>query len=145
MKTSEHLQIGNLYSRVELAQLFGITDATIRTGVFRPGGHDSIWLFVTEQKTEESPYRDLLEGNNLSWSGQLAGRTDRAITDHKVNGLELLVFYRQSKSQYENSAFRYEGPFEYVNHSGSNPTQFMLRRMQTASSQQGTSVPIGKS
>ena len=48
MLTSEHLVVGNIYSRNELKAKFEIKDSTINTGIFRPKCHDSIWLFMTE-------------------------------------------------------------------------------------------------
>ena len=54
MKTSEKLEIGQIYTRNQLRFLFNIEDATINTGVFRPKGHDSVWLFVTLHKTLDS-------------------------------------------------------------------------------------------
>ena len=51
MRTSEKLVTGKTYSRAELSDVFAIKDATIRNGIFRPKGHESIWLFITEEKT----------------------------------------------------------------------------------------------
>ena len=98
MRTSEHLQVGRVYSRQDLRDKFGIRDATLNNGVFRPKGHDSVWLFITETKTpDRTQYRDALNGDELEWDGQNSGRTDRLVIDHKVLGLELLVFYRRQK------------------------------------------------
>ena len=49
--TSEHLRMNDVYTREDLRRKFGITDATIKNGIFRPKGHASVWLFVTEEKT----------------------------------------------------------------------------------------------
>jgi hypothetical protein len=130
MKTSTALRLGNVYSRVELADRFGITDATLNTGIFQPTGHESVWLFVTEKKTpDRTQYRDHLDGNNLSWDGQTSGRKDALIINHETEGLELLLFYRESKTEFDNYGFRYEGPFRYVSHEGSKPAHFLLRRV----------------
>lgn len=130
MKTSVFLTPGQVYSRGELREKFGIGDATINTGVFRPKGHDSVWLFVTRLKTPDQPqYQDLLDGDALYWDGQSNGRTDGKIINHTNSGLELIVFYREHKYQYKGSAFRYEGIFRYVSHTGSNPTHFVLKRV----------------
>jgi hypothetical protein len=129
MKTSTFLTVGNVYSRVELADRFEITDATLNTGIFRPLGHESVWLFVTEKKTpDRTQYRDHLDGNDLSWDGQTSGRKDALIINHEAEGLELLLFYRGSKTEYDNYGFRYEGPFRYISHKGSKPAHFLLRR-----------------
>ena len=82
MLTSDELQVGSIYTRADLRQQFGITDQTINNGVFKPQGHDSVWLFITEQKSSDmTPYRDQLVGNTLQWQGQLRGRTDSLIID----------------------------------------------------------------
>jgi hypothetical protein len=130
MKTSSVLTVGKVYSRIELVDRFGIKDATLRTGIFRPPGHESVWLFVTEKKTpDRTQYRDHLDGDDLSWDGQTSGRKDALIVGHEVEGLELLVFYRESKNEFGNYGFRYEGPFRYVSHEGSKPAHFLLRRV----------------
>ncbi len=130
MKTSDMLDVGEIYTRNELQGKFSIKDATIRNGVFRPKGHDSVWLFVTMTKTpDQTQYNDLLDKDILHWDGQMMGRTDHWIIGHKQQGQELLLFYRKSKSEYPGAGFRYEGPFEYVKHEGKHPTRFTLRRV----------------
>lgn len=129
MKTSESLTLGEIYTRNRLKEMFGIKDATINTGTFRPKGHDSVWLFVTEKKTSDrTQYYDRLDNDVLHWDGQTMGRTDHWIIGHKNQSLELLLFYRKSKTEHPGAGFRYEGPFEYVSHRGSHPTRFTLRR-----------------
>lgn len=131
VKTSTRLSLGKVYSRKDLQAIFDIKDATIRTGVFHPKGHNSIWLFVTEQKTPESTqYKDLLKGDILYWDGQKAGRTDTKVINHERDGVELILFYRKEKREHPNSAFRYEGPFVYFSHTGGNPSHFILRRQK---------------
>ena len=128
MITSERLTPGEVYTRAQLKELFQITDATINTGVFRPKGTSSVWLFVTEKKTSDrTPYRDHLEGETLHWQGQTSGRTDAWIIDHRASELELLVFFRKQKYEHSGAGFRYLGPFAYVSHSGANPISFVLR------------------
>jgi hypothetical protein len=123
---SEKLKIGERYSRDSLAKQFLITDATLRNGVFRPKAYSSVWLFVTRNKpANRSQYVDHLTGDELRWQGQSAGRSDQMIIEHKARGLELLVFYRIDADE----PFRYEGIFEYVEHSGAHPTNFRLRRV----------------
>ena len=126
--TSERLTPGEIYSRASLSSLFGIRDATIRTGVFRPKGSASVWLFVTEKKPDDrTPYLDRLEGDTLHWQGQMAGRTDAWIIEHYAHGLEILVFYRESKNEYPGYGFQYLGAFAYISHSGNRPTNFVLQ------------------
>lgn len=127
---SEDLVVGRVYTRKDLAEQFGITDATLNTGVFRPQGSSSVWLFVTEEKTpDRTQYLDHLDGDVLRWQGQMSGRTDDVIIEHEVRGLELLLFYRREKYEHEGAGFRYEGPFRYVDRHGSGPASFVLRRV----------------
>ena len=78
MRTSRSLVAGEIYTREELQEKFSIKDATIRPGVFRPKGHDSVWQFVTEEKTPgQTQYDDLLDKDILHWDGQKMGRTNR--------------------------------------------------------------------
>lgn len=120
---------GNTYTRNDLRELFGIRDATLNNGVFRFRERREIWLFITENKpADREQYLDKLVGDTLYWQGQRMGRTDPLITDHKRTAESLLVFYRRAKYEFEGAGFRYEGAFEYVSHSGSRPTSFVLRR-----------------
>ena len=129
MKTSDYLEIGQVYTRKQLREKFSIIDATINTGVFQPKGHSSVWLFVTEHKTpDRTQYTDYLDGDILEWDGQTSGRTDKIIINHKEKGLELLVFYRNRKYEYPQAGFRFEGIFNYLSHQSSRPTRFTLKR-----------------
>jgi putative restriction endonuclease len=47
----QSLVVGNIYTREDLKYLFTLADARIKTGVFRPRENQSMWLFVTEDKT----------------------------------------------------------------------------------------------
>ncbi len=130
MFTSEQLTEGEIYTRNDLREQFNIKDATINTGVFRPSGYRSIWLFVTEKKPKDLEHlQDRLEGDTLYWDGQPSGRTDKLIIDHEANGYELLVFYRKYKTEHRKSGFRYEGRFRYVSHRDGQPSHFVLRRV----------------
>jgi putative restriction endonuclease len=121
---------GKTYSRENLKEQFGITDATIKNGVFQPKGYSSVWLFVTEEKDKgRTAYKDYLEGDVLHWDGQSKGRTDKLIIEHEQRGLELLLFYRRSKREFEDFAFRYEGKFRYISHQGTQPAHFTLWRI----------------
>lgn len=42
--------------------------------------------------------------------------------------MELLLFYRRKKKEFDNYGFRYEGVFDYVSDEGRNPASFVLRR-----------------
>lgn len=131
LRASSSLVAGNVYTREDLKALFGFTDATINNGVFHPKGYNSVFLFVTEKKTpDRTQFLDLLNGDTLQWQGQTMGRTDHKIIGHQQDGVELLLFYRREKYEHPNAAFRFEGSFDYVSHSGGNPTSFILRRAQ---------------
>jgi hypothetical protein len=133
MWSSEHLREGDVYTRAELRALFAITDATINTGIFRPTGHDSIWLFITARKpVDRTPYADHLSGDVLAFGGQTSGRTDPLIIAHERRGLELLLFHRQHRGEFPGAGFRYEGRFRYVSHSGGQPTRFVAERVKAA-------------
>lgn len=130
MKLSRVLAIGQVYSRAELRERFGIKDATINNGIFRPKGHKSVWLFVTKDKTaDRTQYHDALEGDVLTMQGQTSGRTDDLIINHAEQGLELLLFYRGSKFEHPGAGFVYEGPFRYEQHVGKGPATFTLHKV----------------
>jgi len=129
--TSLQLSVGEVYTREDLKQKFGIADATINTGIFQPAGTRSVWIFITESKTaDRTQYEDRLDGDTLYCQGQPAGRKDHLYIDQRALGLELLVFYRTKKYEHPGAGFRYLGTFDYVSHSGSAPTSFVLRRSQ---------------
>jgi putative restriction endonuclease len=127
--TSDKLTVDTVYTRNDLRDRFGIKDATLNTGIFRPKGTSSVWLFVTEEKTSDrTQYRDHLDGDNLYWQGQTSGRTDSVIISHQDRDLELLVFFRKRKYEHPRAGFQYLGPFVYTSNSGSGPTSFTLSR-----------------
>lgn len=128
-RSSTQLTPGSVYTRDDLRDLFEITDATLNTGVFRPKGTTSIWLFVTREKTaDRTQYRDRFEGDTLYWQGQTSGRTDGMIIEHRARGLEILVFFRERKYEHPGAGFRFLGPFAYVSHAGAGPASFVLER-----------------
>jgi hypothetical protein len=123
------LMVGNVYTRNDLRELFDIRDMTLNTGIFQVKDGNEVWLFVTENKqADREQYVDKLSGDILYWQGQKHGRKDPLIIDHRQNGDLLLLFYRTAKYQFDGAGFTFEGPFEYVSHSGGSPTSFVLRR-----------------
>lgn len=129
MLTSAQLREGEVYTREDLKNLFGITDQTLYTGIFKPTSHNSIWLFVTERKSGDmTDYSDVLQDNMLYWDGQTSGRKDQMIVEHERQGLEILVFYRVKKLEFPGAGFRYQGRFRYVSHTGGGPAHFVLER-----------------
>lgn len=114
MVTSAHLQMGEIYTRSQLKEMFAIRDATINNGIFRPQGHDSIWLFVTKIKSaDKTPYQDDLQGDTLIMDGQQQGRTDRILIHHEADGREVILFFRERRDSHPGNGFRYEGLFRY--------------------------------
>jgi putative restriction endonuclease len=65
-----------------------------------------------------------LDGDDLHIDGQAKGRTDAMLIEHLERGLEVLLFYRSSKAENPGYAFRYEGEFRYVEHTGARPARF---------------------
>jgi hypothetical protein len=123
------LEVGRIYTRVELQRLFSIKDATIKNGVFHVKDRHEIWLFVTEQKAADRvPYEDKLVGDELRWQGQTSGRTDALVIGHRQDGNDILAFYRRAKYEFPGAGFRLEGTFDYESHSGRAPTSFILKR-----------------
>lgn len=134
MKTSSSLNLFSIYSRKDLQDLFKITDSTVNNGIFQPKGHSSVWLFVTKHKTpDRTDYKDDFNGQILNYEGQLKGRTDEKIINHSKEGNEILVFYRERKSEYPNYAFKYLGRFRYISHSGYQPRKFNLQAIDIPS------------
>jgi hypothetical protein len=124
--------VGEVYTRDDLRRMFGITDATLNTGIFHPPLTQSVWIFVTEKMAKDrTQYKNRLDGDILTWDGQTLGRKDPLIIEHAERNLEVLLFYREEKYEHPGAGFRYEGQFKYEKHSGSRPTQFVLRRVST--------------
>jgi putative restriction endonuclease len=134
VKTSKFLKVGEVYTRNELRNGFHIRDAALNNGIFKPKGHTSVWLFITQEKTRDRrPYRDSLVGDTSRMEGQTRGRTDPLIESHRNADLELLLFYRKNKTEFPKAGFRYEGKFQYESSEGKYPTRFVLKRISQGS------------
>lgn len=121
VRTSDVLQQGEIYTRQQLRDFFGIVDKTIDTGILKRD-HDSVWLSVTETKHEGiTSYVDRLDGDVLYWQGQAAGSKDRLIVEHRERGFELAIFYRPRIDAYPDFSLKFEGTFIYESHSGGSP------------------------
>lgn len=128
IQTNEHLAEGSLYSRNELKARFSITDASLYTGIFAPDGHNSIWLFITARKTRDRiQYVDVLDGPVLVMESQMQGRKDDMLRTHSRDRRDILVFYREMKTEFPDYAFRYKGRFQYVHDVGVAPAHFIFR------------------
>ena len=142
MRTSDLLTVGEAYTRNELAERFTIKDANLRNGIFRPRGHDSVWLFVTEKKARDrTQYVDRLDGDHLYWQGQTTGMRDPWVINHQADGREVLLFYREHKTAYPGYGFRFEGSFRYVSHTGAGPASYVLERERAYSAEPPTVSP----
>src|SRR5258708_25206956 len=130
MKSFDDVKVGKYYDRQDLREKFKINDATINTGIFRPKDHNSIWLFITQEKSSNmTQYNDRLDGDDLYIDGQSAGLKDKALIEHEKNGDEVLLFFRRDKTEHEGGGFRYEGKFRYVTHTGTRPANFHFVRI----------------
>jgi putative restriction endonuclease len=122
------LEEGHIYTRDDLRASFTITASSINNGIFKPAAFDSVWLFVTEQKTaDRTQYDDILTGDVLHMEGQTQGGTDHLIEEHVERGLELLLFYRKKKYEHPGAGFTYKGRFLFQSAKDSGPTKFTLR------------------
>jgi putative restriction endonuclease len=127
VRTSHFLQIGRVYTREELRSAFKIVDSTINNGIFLPKGHQSIWLFATKDKTSDRvQYVDEFDGVRLKMESQALGRHDDKMAAHKELGLEVVLFYRDSKRQYPGAGFEFVGPMGFVARSASKPARFVF-------------------
>lgn len=129
---SQYLTEGQDYTRAELRQAVGTSDSTLDSIVFRPSGYNSVWLFITQAPVVG--HSNTYDNDTFVWSGQLSRHNDQLIITHESRGLELLVFFRESATQYTGAAFRYLGRYEYQNHSETQPTVFTLARSGSAPS-----------
>jgi len=130
MKASPKLNVNGVYTRNDLERLFSTSDATIKTDVFQPKGYNSIWLFITKNKTpDRTQYYGRLHGDDLFTDGQASGRTDNKLITHAQEGNEVLVFYRKNRGEYPHGAFKYSGVFEFVKRRGAKPSRFHFRRI----------------
>lgn len=129
-ESAPELEVGQIYTRVQLQRMFGIKDATLKNGVFPMRERREIWLFVTRDKqADRTQFEDRLEGDTLYWEGQTSGRTDALIRNHVIDGTNILVFYRESKTEHPGAGFRLEGEFRYVTSDDQRrPTKFVLER-----------------
>lgn len=101
------LEIGRLYSRPRLAELWGYRGyQAFARGVFTPSDHHEIVLFVTRQKQESlTQYADFISGDRLYWEGEKQHGTDERIARASQAGERIHLFYRDI----HHTPFRYHG------------------------------------
>ncbi len=102
------LQIGRLYTRPELARLWGYRGfQALARGVFTPKGGGHVVLFVTRQKQASlTQYHDFINGDRLHWEGEASHRSDDRVAHAHENGEVVHLFYRDV----HHTPFRYHGP-----------------------------------
>lgn len=128
--TSAQLTEGDVYTRQDLRSLFGVTDATINNGFYRPQDTQSIWLFVTGEKTTPDLGEvNKFDGDLFIWLGQNAGRTDAQIINHEADGREILLFHRDTKADHAGGGFVFKGAFQYLSHVPGPPSKFTLQHI----------------
>lgn len=121
------LEIGRLYSRPQLAKLWGYRAyQAISRGVVTPRDSSVIILFVTRQKQQTlTQYQDFLSGDFLHWEGEAGHRSDDRIARAYARGEEIHLFYRDI----HHTPFRYYGPLEILRFMprSTEPSQFVFR------------------
>lgn len=133
----EELQIGQEYTRPQLARLWGMAGfQAISRGVFTPRGGNAIVLFVTHEKQQcLTQYDDFIADDILCWEGEQGHRTDSRIVAASENGDEIHLFYRDR----HHSPFTYHGRVILLHHErrADRPSKFsfeIVARAQTLDS-----------
>ncbi|MEZ4422312.1 MAG: HNH endonuclease [Gemmatimonadota bacterium] len=105
--TLDVLELGRLYTRPELARLWGYQGfEAISRGVVTPADSATIVLFVTREKQQSlTQYRDFISGDRLYWEGQKRHGTDDRIARAHESGEQIHLFYRDV----HHTPFRYYG------------------------------------
>lgn len=105
---TESLVLGNLYTRPQLAKLWGYNGYQgFSKGVFTPANKKCIVLFVTQQKQNSAiQYLDFINLDFLHWEGEEKHGSDERIANAYRNGEDILLFYRDM----HHTPFRYFGP-----------------------------------
>jgi putative restriction endonuclease len=120
------LVLGHLYSRPELAALWGYASShAISRGVFTPAKARHIVLFVTRQKQKGlTQYEDFLSGDSLHWDGEQGHRSDIRIARAAESGDTIHLLYRDI----HHTPFRYHGEvrlLQFKEHKH-KPSEFVL-------------------
>lgn len=129
MDESKMFQIGAIYSRKDIKKLYSTNDFSVNNGVFRPNYGKDILLFVTAKKTRDrTQYKDQIYGEILEWDGQKSGRTDNLIVNHVELGLNLLVFFREKRNEFQDYGFMFLGnAYYYSRTTERKPSHFILK------------------
>ncbi len=123
----EDLVVGNLYTRVDLARLWGYRGhQAIARGVVTPSGGGTIILFVTQEKQASlTQYRDYINGDHLHWEGEKGRGSDRRIARSPQTGEEVHLFFREI----HHTPFRYHGRIFITefNERAERPSRFVFK------------------
>ncbi len=121
------LELGRLYSRNELASLWGYAGVeAISRGVVTPAGTNYIILFVTRQKQRSlTQYHDFLSEDYLHWEGEKKHGSDRRIANAAAGGDAIHLFYRDI----HHTPFRYHGQVLLLRFlaRAARPSEFVFR------------------
>lgn len=122
------MKIGEIYSRINLKENFNFKIYHPYSGIYHHKENDSLWLFVTEMKSEnQTNYKDKLDGDILEWQGQEnQDFYNIRVINHKKDGRKVHLLYREREKEYKNSAFRYEGEFTILSHKRNNTNNYNL-------------------
>jgi len=110
----KNIQLGQQYSRPELATLWGYAGyQALARGVVTPKEDNKIILFVTEEKQNfQEQYQDRLNGNVLEWEGPTDHFAEERMVNASRNGDEIHVFHRER----HHMDFYYLGQATIMNH-----------------------------
>jgi|GEM_PF-1488248 len=102
----ENIKIGRMYTRPELAQIWGYAShQALARGVVTPRGDNKIILFVTEEKQSfQEQYCDRLDDNTLHWEGPTDHFAEERMIHASKTKDEIHVFHRK----------RHHAPFTYL-------------------------------
>jgi len=126
------LQIGQLYDRPTLAELWGYASHhALSRGVFTPRDSPYIILFVTHDKQQTlTQYHDELEEDLLFWEGEQGHGNDQRIIDAAQQVSTVHLFYRDR----HHSPFIYHGPLQLVSYDlrSDKPSRFVFQVLARA-------------
>lgn len=138
------LQLGRLYTRPQLADMWGYESFhAIARGVVTPRGGNCILLFVTREKQETlTQYQDFISGDRLHWEGEKRHRTDDRIARAHENGEEIHLFYRDV----HHTPFRYHGQvlIDTFIRRRSEPSQFVFTLVHDLSPEDDIGCHLGE-
>jgi hypothetical protein len=122
MSVHETLELGNKYSKKELAALLGEDGLlTVREGVFSCKNSGSYFLFVDlekEGKEDRFHFKDYFEGDYYHWDSQTTQHINSPKIRSLVNGdLDIYLFVRiNQKVKGQTQPFVYCGRVTYLEH-----------------------------